>query len=415
MSALNASNNDGNAPTTLESAIEQAKRAFALRKYEQAVDFYTTALEFATEQYGEDAPETADLYFSYGRALLENAITSSGVLGKEQPEASAEDEPQGMLYAANEPILSFSGDAEEEDPTVDLFANAEKAVSEEEKAAAAEEAGEEDEPEDDFNAAWEVLDLARAIYDRQVQQEGDDEVKLKLADTYIALGDVSLETEKFDQAIQDYEAGLKHKIGLLPKSSRQIAEAHYKLSMVLDLTSGRLADAISHAQNALESVELRLAELRDGLAGQLSPLPEEPPADPKGKGKAVAKLVRDDVVQKMSKQRIESEVKELSELRDDLALKVEELKTSPNDALAQSAPALAAQALDKELNARVALSGLPQAVNDLTGIVKKKKKVPASDANANATSSTEAGGAKRKAEDEAEESNTEKKARIEES
>jgi HAT1-interacting factor 1 len=31
----------------MESAIEQAKRAFALRKYEQAVDFYATALEFA--------------------------------------------------------------------------------------------------------------------------------------------------------------------------------------------------------------------------------------------------------------------------------------------------------------------------------------------------------------------------------
>jgi len=46
------------------------------------------------------------------------------------------------------------------------------------------------EPEDDFNAAWEVLDLARAIY---IKEEGDD-AKLKLADTYIALGDVSLET-----------------------------------------------------------------------------------------------------------------------------------------------------------------------------------------------------------------------------
>lgn len=90
--------------------------------------------------------------------------------------------------------MSFSGDAEEEDPAVDLFANAENAVIEEEKAAAAAEEEEEDEPEDDFNAAWEVLDLARAIYDKQVQQDGDDEVRLKLADTYIALGDVSLET-----------------------------------------------------------------------------------------------------------------------------------------------------------------------------------------------------------------------------
>jgi len=36
-----------------------------------------------------------------------------------------------------------------------------------------------------------VLDLARALYEKQ----GDsDEIKLKVADTYIALGDVSLET-----------------------------------------------------------------------------------------------------------------------------------------------------------------------------------------------------------------------------
>lgn len=79
---------------------------------------------------------------------------------------------------------------------MDLFANAENANAEEEKATVQAEE-EEAEPEDDFNAAWEVLDLARAIYDRELQREEDDEVKLKLADTYIALGDVSLETGMF--------------------------------------------------------------------------------------------------------------------------------------------------------------------------------------------------------------------------
>lgn len=130
--------------------------------------------------------------------------------------------------------------------------------------------------------------------------------------------------EKFDQAITDYEVGLELKIGLLPISSRHIAEAHYKLSMVLDLTSGRLSDAIIHVQKALESVESRLAELRDGLAGQLPPLP--PPQagnDTKGKSKSSpGRLVRDDYVQNMSKTQIENEIKELHGLRDDLALKV---------------------------------------------------------------------------------------------
>jgi hypothetical protein len=43
-----------------------------------------------TKRHGEKAPETADLYFSYGKALLENAISQSSVLGKEQPEDGVE-------------------------------------------------------------------------------------------------------------------------------------------------------------------------------------------------------------------------------------------------------------------------------------------------------------------------------------
>ena len=324
--------------------------------------------EFSTQQLGENAPETADLYFSYGRALLENAIVQSSVLGKEQREDGIQEDNKGNVVfllspfcncticfsftasgsgsgGTNAPILSFSGDAEDmdasEDHAVDLFGQAAAAVEVEETAAEAEESEEEEdgEPEDDFNAAWEVLDLARAIYDKQKDENNDEEVRLKLADTYIALGDVSLETglfffflfnnpfdyflaEKFDQAITDYEVGLELKIGLLPTSSRHIAEAHYKLSMVLDLTSGRLSDAIIHVQKALESVESRLAELRDGLAGQLPPLPPQQADNDKGKSKSSGRLVRDDYVQNMSKTQIENEIKELHGLRDDLELKV---------------------------------------------------------------------------------------------
>jgi hypothetical protein len=36
---------DATAEMGLDAAIEHAKRAFALEKYEQAVDFYATALE----------------------------------------------------------------------------------------------------------------------------------------------------------------------------------------------------------------------------------------------------------------------------------------------------------------------------------------------------------------------------------
>lgn len=101
----------------------------------------------------------------------------------------------GSGTSGNGPILSFSGDAEDvedDDPAVDLFSQAAQTFAEVEREA--NEEGDDAEPEDDFNAAWEVLDLARAIYSKQLDESEDDEVKLKLADTYIALGDVSLET-----------------------------------------------------------------------------------------------------------------------------------------------------------------------------------------------------------------------------
>ncbi len=128
-------------------------------------------------------------------------------------------------------------------------------------------------------------------------------------------------SEKFDQAITDYGSGLALKTDLLPLSSRQLAEAHYKLSIALDLTAGRLADAIHHAQRALESIEARLVELRAGLAGTLPPLPEPSDANGKGKGKQVM-LAREELVQNRSKTQIEAEIKELGELKQDLALKV---------------------------------------------------------------------------------------------
>ena len=135
--------------------------------------------------------------------------------------------------------------------------------------------------------------------------------------------------EKFEQAITDYTAGLELKSQLLPLSSRQLAEAHYKLSIALDLTACRLADAIHHAQRALESIEARLDELRAGLAGTLAPLPEPSASasadgDAKGKGKGkqgAPVLAPDEQVQNWSKTQIGAEIEELGELKQDPALK----------------------------------------------------------------------------------------------
>ena len=90
---------------------------------------------------------------------------------------------------------------------------------------------------------------------------------------------------------------------------------------------------------------------------------------------------------------------------------IEELKTSPNEP-SGSAVDMVAQALDKELNAGT--SGLTSSqVNDLTTMVKKKKKPAAEPAPAAEPVPNGTGGEKRKADDDAA-TPPEKKARLEE-
>jgi HAT1-interacting factor 1 len=66
---------------------------------------YSCIFVISTAEVKDDAPELADLYFLYGKALLENAISQAGVLGKDQP-AGAEEEEEGESshsYSSKEP------------------------------------------------------------------------------------------------------------------------------------------------------------------------------------------------------------------------------------------------------------------------------------------------------------------------
>lgn len=53
---------------------------------------------------------------------------------------------------------------------------------------------EDEDDKDDFAVAWEILDLARVIYSK----DDTPESRQKLADVLLCLGDVSLESGRFD-------------------------------------------------------------------------------------------------------------------------------------------------------------------------------------------------------------------------
>ena len=53
-----------------------------------------TSYPYRSKTHAEDAPEMAEMYFAYGKALLENAIVQNSVLGKEQEGGAAAEEGQ---------------------------------------------------------------------------------------------------------------------------------------------------------------------------------------------------------------------------------------------------------------------------------------------------------------------------------
>ncbi|CAG7847728.1 SubName: Full=Uncharacterized protein {ECO:0000313/EMBL:CCA67886.1} [Serendipita indica DSM 11827] len=361
----------------LETLIGKAKRAFALKQYEQAVTTYATALE----NYANDCtPATVDIYYLYGCALLENAIISNNVLGNKQEEEEEPEEPEPKTEESTKGRFFFGADGAEgeEDAAVDLFAQAEAAEKEEEKE---KDEGDAEEPEDDFEAAWDILELAKTTYDTM---QGD-ESQLKLAATYMALGDISLETEKFDQAILDYKSALDIKSKLFPISNRQIADAHFRLSLAYDMTSGKLENQIEHVEKALESVKSRI-----NVLNELLPKAPESKAtvetDAKGKGKATTVqenplgwTPKFESLESMTKSEIEAEIKDVKSLAEELEAKLEDIRATPADGVGGTTMDRVGRELDKELNASGFGAPLApdQPVNDLTSMVKKKKPKPA--------------------------------------
>ena len=119
----------------------------------------------------------------------------------------------------------------------------------------------------------------------------------------------------------------------LPLSSRDIADCHFRLSMAYDMTVGQLEKQIEHVERALASVKAREEELAAALpnAPETKPV-ESPSADPKGKGKAATSgeaaedplnwLPKDDKVVSMTKGQIESELRDVKAVREDLGTKV---------------------------------------------------------------------------------------------
>ncbi|KAJ9093080.1 hypothetical protein QFC21_006576 [Naganishia friedmannii] len=342
----------------------------ALGEWEKAVEKYADALEIMRGIHGEVATELAPLLLPYGKALFEVACRQTGVLGKAETGA---EEPEEKGPAGKAAQFTFEGDEDDDEDEQPEEGAAEGGQGED---AAAE--GD----DDDFTVAWEVLDLARTLFEKQDLHL----VAKDLGETYAVLGDVSLETENFPQAVEDYTSALKTFHQCLPATSREIASSHYRLAIVLESLSDKKQEAIENVEKAIESVQARKTAIERGLDPDHVIEEDYEVGGHKlrahGKGKGKGKEVINHKTSKLTEEERKKQVGECEEQLKDLQLKLEDLKTAPEregiveDTIAHllgntpAASGTAGQAMDD----------IAAKVNDLTNMVKKKARKTADQA-----------------------------------
>ncbi|GAA5802550.1 hypothetical protein EDC94DRAFT_626363 [Helicostylum pulchrum] len=327
-----------------QTLYEEGKLAFSKGEYSSSIIKLGEACQLLDELNGVLAPANGDAFFLYGEALLQYAIQQNTVLGQSaQASAEAVEEQQEIekeeQVESSNPLFQLGAMP---DFTTKVETAAEEQDDDDDDDA--EEGEEAEAADDDFETAWDILDIARVIFEK-----GEDKnTQLKLADVHLCLGDVSLETEKFNEALTDYEKAIEIKKSVLEEDNRELAEAHYKYALALEFSSDRAEQALPELQKAVSVLKKRIETLEAG--------------EGKGKGKQESDL---------SKKALD-EIAEIKELIPDMELKIDEL--SNRQATEKEAETLLKAMLGMGNGDKPKQISDATPVNDLSTLVKRKVK-----------------------------------------
>jgi len=336
---------DADAHTAAMDLFAQGKRHLLVNDIKASVESLQEACRMLAEQHGETSPEVGDAYFYYGRALLEMARMESDVLGLamegvpegedldnsqvENPDKLSEEEKEKVSEQVDDALQenSTNSDAKKSSPKDDEAMDTDKKDGESSQDDSSqdesqEESGEEDlekaegekkdeEDEDVSNhqLAWEMLELAKVIY--QKQESGNTAMSLKTAQVFLKLGEVGLESETYPQSIEDFHSCLKIQEKHLEADNRCLAETHYQLGVAYSF-SDDFDKSLGSFAKALKIIQDRITNLKKGTSPS------------KGSKQSPSKDAKD----------VEAvfEMKELSNLIPEIKEKIEDMEEMKKDA-----------------------------------------------------------------------------------
>ncbi|THD23919.1 mRNA cap guanine-N7 methyltransferase [Fasciola hepatica] len=109
--------------------------------------------------------------------------------------------------------------------------------------------------------AWEVIEVSRKIFSRK----DDDGSRLKVAECYEKLGEISREKEDYEQAVSDLQECLNLRQSILPEDSREVAETHFQIG-----TTHAVAGNLEFATSAFEAAIKTLRKHAETLSASIA-------------------------------------------------------------------------------------------------------------------------------------------------
>ncbi|CAD8100636.1 unnamed protein product [Paramecium sonneborni] len=242
---------------TINQQARKAKELFNEGKHNEAELMMQGVMQQALNYYKDElAVEMAEYYFMYGTIIVLKVSEHQEVFGQRTREA----ENNVLGVQDSEDTQSDNEGEQIEDGNI-----------EEEHKVQENKVNQNIEDLDDFHIAWENLEVARVILEKEIQNQKDRGVQefkymRNLAKVYIKLAELDQYRDKFDDAQENFQKSLQLRLQCEnPEISRDIAETYFFLGNVTlyNYKEGKEEEALTFYLKALQILENHLCKLQN--------------------------------------------------------------------------------------------------------------------------------------------------------
>ncbi|KAH7725787.1 nuclear autoantigenic sperm protein [Aphelenchoides avenae] len=249
----------------------KAGRSFYLTdNYEAAADRLSYATQLGVKLYGEFAPECFNSHLYYGKTLVE--LSRQDSLAQVLKPPSVQDEAADSDVEEEETENGVRGpeeagesldkvDAGSEDLKNGAQNGANGGNSEAPANGEDQHVGADSEVEDNASLAWEVLEVARMICEKQTESQ---EWKLNKAEVHAALGDALTVREDFEQARVEFMNAYRIQAELLEPLDRKIAETLFSIGLT-HRSQANFSSAAEYFEKAADVLKKKIEYLKSEL------------------------------------------------------------------------------------------------------------------------------------------------------